>query len=67
MQTNADKFPSFSNLLNLNMEIVNCLAKHVGAIGASCKRDYTSHYHIITCVLLSYLIFNLMKMCVMCS
>jgi hypothetical protein len=67
MQTHADKFPSFSNLLNLNIEIVNRLAKHVGAIGASCKHDYISHYHIIICVLLSYLIFNLMKMCVMCS
>lgn len=65
MQTNADKFPSFSKLLNLNIEIVNRLAKHVGAIGAGCKCDYTSHYHIFTYVLLSYLIFNLMKMCVM--
>ncbi len=47
MQTNADKFLSYSNLLNLNMEIVNRLAKYVGAIGAGCKHDYTSHYHIL--------------------
>ncbi len=37
----------FFNLFNFNIEIVGHCLKHVGAIIASCKHDYTFHYHIL--------------------
>jgi hypothetical protein len=44
MQTNVGVY---FRLFILNMKIVNLLVEDVGANGASCKCDYTFHYHIL--------------------
>ncbi len=44
--THANQWRLCSRLSNLNMEIVNHLAKHVGANDVGRRHDYIFHYHI---------------------
>jgi hypothetical protein len=57
--THANQWRLFSRLFNLNMEIVNHLAKHVGINDVGQKHDYIIHYHIFFIFIL-----HLMKMCI---